>query len=130
MRVAEAIHASDEYVGVLLAGSTWPLLTGGWFLRRAVRRRRAAALTLDLEDAIDDDRDPDAETAVLPKLRTPNPPSRPSRSQSRNETGTSKATGTRAGTEPRSSTSTRDTAGAGSRSGTRTQTQTRTRTRR
>lgn len=43
MRVAEAIHASDEYVGVLLAGSTWPVLAAAWLVRRAVRRRRAAA---------------------------------------------------------------------------------------
>jgi hypothetical protein len=26
MRVANALHSSDEYIGVLLAGSTWPIV--------------------------------------------------------------------------------------------------------
>jgi hypothetical protein len=41
VRAAETLHASDEYVGLLLAGSTWPavaaLLLGRWLTRR--RRR-------------------------------------------------------------------------------------------
>jgi hypothetical protein len=45
MRVAEALHASDEYIGMLLAGSSWPLLAAAWFARRALRRRRAMAVT-------------------------------------------------------------------------------------
>jgi hypothetical protein len=40
VRAANALHASDEYVGVLLAGSTWPLLVGFLVWRRAARRRR------------------------------------------------------------------------------------------
>jgi len=40
VRAANALHASDEYVGVLLAGSTWPLLVGFVVWRRAARRRR------------------------------------------------------------------------------------------
>jgi glutamate/tyrosine decarboxylase-like PLP-dependent enzyme len=40
IRAANALHASDEYVGVLLAGSTWPLLVGFVVWRRAARRRR------------------------------------------------------------------------------------------
>jgi hypothetical protein len=43
MRAAEALHASDEYVGVLLAGSTWPVLAGVLIGRRVARRRREAA---------------------------------------------------------------------------------------
>jgi hypothetical protein len=38
VRAAETLHASDEYVGLLLAGSTWPvlaaLLIGRWLTRR------------------------------------------------------------------------------------------------
>jgi hypothetical protein len=40
VRAANALHASDEYIGVLLAGSTWPLLVGLVIWRRAARRRR------------------------------------------------------------------------------------------
>jgi hypothetical protein len=41
MRLAEALHRSDEYVGLLLAGSTWPVVTAALLVRRAIRRRRA-----------------------------------------------------------------------------------------
>jgi drug/metabolite transporter (DMT)-like permease len=41
MRLAEALHQSDEYVGLLLAGSTWPVVTAALLVRRAIRRRRA-----------------------------------------------------------------------------------------
>ncbi|HZD67640.1 MAG TPA: hypothetical protein VFA45_01570 [Actinomycetes bacterium] len=41
MRLAEALHRSDEYVGVLLAGSTWPFIAALVLLRRGVRRRRS-----------------------------------------------------------------------------------------
>jgi len=41
MRLAEALHRSDEYVGLLLAGSTWPVVTAALLARRAIRRRRA-----------------------------------------------------------------------------------------
>jgi hypothetical protein len=45
VRAAETLHASDEYVGLLLAGSTWPalaaLLIGRWLTRR---RRHDPAL--------------------------------------------------------------------------------------
>jgi hypothetical protein len=41
VRAAETLHASDEYVGLLLAGSTWPavaaLLLGRWLTRRRQR---------------------------------------------------------------------------------------------
>jgi hypothetical protein len=40
VRAANALHASDEYVGVLLAGSTWPLVVAVVVWRRAARRRR------------------------------------------------------------------------------------------
>jgi len=53
MRVAEAVHASDEYVGVLLAGSTWPLLTAAWFIRRTIRRRRARPALNEPDDDLD-----------------------------------------------------------------------------
>jgi hypothetical protein len=47
MRMANALHASDEYVGVLLAGSTWPLLfvvvSRWWIVRRRTTRRAAGA---------------------------------------------------------------------------------------
>ncbi len=39
MRTAEALHRSDEYVGVLLAGSTWPIVAAFLLLRRSIRRR-------------------------------------------------------------------------------------------
>jgi hypothetical protein len=42
VRVAELLHASDEYAGLLLAGSAWPLLAGTFLVRRWLRRRRAA----------------------------------------------------------------------------------------
>jgi hypothetical protein len=42
MRLAEALHRSDEYVGLLLAGSAWPVVTAALLVRRAIRRRRAA----------------------------------------------------------------------------------------
>ncbi len=41
MRLAEALHRSDEYVGLLLAGSTWPVVTAALLVRRAIHRRRA-----------------------------------------------------------------------------------------
>jgi hypothetical protein len=41
VRAAETLHASDEYVGLLLAGSTWPALAafliGRWLTRRRPR---------------------------------------------------------------------------------------------
>ena len=41
VRAAETLHASDEYVGLLLAGSTWPavaaFLLGRWLTRRRQR---------------------------------------------------------------------------------------------
>ena len=43
MRLAEALHRSDEYVGLLLAGSTWPVVTAALLVRRGIRRRRAWA---------------------------------------------------------------------------------------
>ena len=47
MRMANALHSSDEYVGVLLAGSTWPLLfavlSRWWVVRRRKARRAADA---------------------------------------------------------------------------------------
>jgi hypothetical protein len=39
MRTADAIHATDEYVGVLLAGSTWPVVAAALLWRRFGRRR-------------------------------------------------------------------------------------------
>jgi len=49
MRVANAVHSSDEYVGVLLAGSTWPLLfavlSRWWIVRRRKARRAGAKAT-------------------------------------------------------------------------------------
>jgi hypothetical protein len=41
LRMAEALHKSDEYIGLLLAGSTWPLVVAALLVRRSVRRRRA-----------------------------------------------------------------------------------------
>ena len=47
VRAAETLHASDEYVGLLLAGSTWPALAafliGRWLTHR---RRQGLALPL------------------------------------------------------------------------------------
>jgi hypothetical protein len=40
VRAADALHASDEYVGVLLAGSTWPALAAFLIGRWLTRRRR------------------------------------------------------------------------------------------
>jgi hypothetical protein len=40
VRAAETLHASDEYVGLLLAGSTWPALAGFLIGRWLTRRRR------------------------------------------------------------------------------------------
>src|SRR6266508_1491606 len=42
VRTAELLHASDEYAGLLLAGSVWPVLGGALLARRFVRRRRGA----------------------------------------------------------------------------------------
>lgn len=47
MRVANALHSSDEYVGMLLAGSTWPLLfavLSRWWIVRRRKLRRAAGV--------------------------------------------------------------------------------------
>jgi len=48
MRVATALHSSDEYLGVLLAGSTWPIVALGllrWrYLRRGARAARSEQL--------------------------------------------------------------------------------------
>jgi hypothetical protein len=41
MRLAEALHRSDEYIGLLLAGSTWPVVMAALLVRRTIRRRRA-----------------------------------------------------------------------------------------
>ncbi len=43
MRLAEAMHKSDEYIGLLLAGSTWPVVVAALLLRRSARRRRVWA---------------------------------------------------------------------------------------
>ncbi len=42
VRAAELLHASDDYLGLLLAGSAWPLLAAVLLARRHRRRRRAA----------------------------------------------------------------------------------------
>ena len=42
VRGAELLHASDDYAGLLLAGSAWPVLAGALLARRMVRRRREA----------------------------------------------------------------------------------------
>jgi hypothetical protein len=44
MRTGAAIHASDEYIGALLAGSTWPVIAV-IAIRRHLRRRRDASAT-------------------------------------------------------------------------------------
>jgi hypothetical protein len=41
IRVGAAVHATDEYIGVLLAGSLWPVVAI-FALRRHLRRRRGA----------------------------------------------------------------------------------------
>jgi hypothetical protein len=41
MRLAEALHRSDEYIGLLLAGSIWPVVVAALLVRQAIRRRRA-----------------------------------------------------------------------------------------
>jgi len=41
VRLAELLHASDEYAGLLLAGSAWPALAGTLLARHLLRRRRA-----------------------------------------------------------------------------------------
>jgi len=52
VRAAETLHASDEYVGLLLAGSTWPALAafliGRWLTHR---RQRLGLATADPADA-------------------------------------------------------------------------------
>jgi hypothetical protein len=44
VRAAETLHASDEYVGLLLAGSTWPALAAFLIGRWLTRRRLGAGL--------------------------------------------------------------------------------------
>jgi hypothetical protein len=44
VRAAEALHASDEYVGLLLAGSTWPALAAFLIGRWLSRRRQGPGL--------------------------------------------------------------------------------------
>jgi hypothetical protein len=46
MRVATALHSSDEYVGVLLAGSTWPIVALGLLRWRLSRRRQRSVKPL------------------------------------------------------------------------------------
>ncbi len=41
VRAAELLHGSDEYLGLLLAGSAWPLLAAALLARRRLRRRAA-----------------------------------------------------------------------------------------
>ena len=41
MRLAEALHRSDQYIGLLLAGSIWPVVVAALLVRHAIRRRRA-----------------------------------------------------------------------------------------
>jgi hypothetical protein len=45
VRAAETLHASDEYVGLLLAGSTWPALAAFLLGRWLTRRRQAQGLS-------------------------------------------------------------------------------------
>jgi hypothetical protein len=47
VRAADALHASDEYVGLLLAGSTWPALAA-FLIGRWLTRRRRLGLPLPL----------------------------------------------------------------------------------
>jgi hypothetical protein len=55
VRAAETLHASDEYVGLLLAGSTWPALAafliGRWLTHRRQRLGLPAADTADAANA-------------------------------------------------------------------------------
>jgi glutamate/tyrosine decarboxylase-like PLP-dependent enzyme len=44
VRAAETLHASDEYVGLLLAGSTWPALAAFLLARWLTRRRQGQGL--------------------------------------------------------------------------------------
>ena len=44
VRAAETLHASDEYVGLLLAGSTWPALAAFLIGRWLTRRRQVPGL--------------------------------------------------------------------------------------
>jgi hypothetical protein len=45
VRAAETLHASDEYVGLLLAGSTWPALAAFLLGRWLTRRRQGQGLS-------------------------------------------------------------------------------------
>jgi hypothetical protein len=45
VRAAETLHASDEYVGLLLAGSTWPALAAFLVGRWLTRRRQGLGLS-------------------------------------------------------------------------------------
>ena len=45
VRAAETLHASDEYVGTLLAGSTWPALAAFLLGRWLTRRRQGLGLS-------------------------------------------------------------------------------------
>jgi hypothetical protein len=47
VRAAETLHASDEYVGLLLAGSTWPALAAFLIGRWLTRRRQGQGLPPD-----------------------------------------------------------------------------------
>jgi hypothetical protein len=51
VRAAEALHASDEYVGLLLAGSTWPALAA-FLIGRWLTRRRRPGLSLPLSGPV------------------------------------------------------------------------------
>ena len=55
VRAAETLHASDEYVGLLLAGSTWPALAafliGRWLPHRRQRLGRSPEVTADAANA-------------------------------------------------------------------------------
>lgn len=55
VRAAETLHASDEYVGLLLAGSTWPALAafliGRWLTHRRQRLGPSPAVPADAANA-------------------------------------------------------------------------------
>ena len=51
VRAAETLHASDEYVGLLLAGSTWPALAA-FLIGRWLSRRRRLGLSLPLSGPV------------------------------------------------------------------------------
>jgi hypothetical protein len=55
VRAAETLHASDEYVGLLLAGSTWPALAafliGRWLTHRRQRLSLPPAVPADAANA-------------------------------------------------------------------------------